>query len=203
MTLAPAFTEDVSKLESDGFGTLSLTWWGVIGFMLIEATGFALLFGAYFFLMSHEQTWAPQPWHPPDLLAGTLFTIVILASEFINTKIKKAANAGDVPAIRRLILIMIAIGAVLLVIRGFEFNSLNCRWTDDAYSSIIWALLFLHTTHLLTDWGDTVVLGALMFTPVSYEGRRWVDVDENALYWRYVWLLWIPIYLMIYWVPRL
>ena len=26
---------------------------------------------------------------------------------------------------------------------------------------------------------------------------------RTALYWRYVWLLWIPIYLMIYWVPRL
>ena len=73
--------------------------------------------------------------------------------------IKKAANAGDVPAIRRLMPVMIAIGVVLLAIRGFEFNSLNCRWTDDAYSSIIWALLFLHTTHILTDWGDTVVLG--------------------------------------------
>jgi heme/copper-type cytochrome/quinol oxidase subunit 3 len=92
---------------------------------------------------------------------------------------------------------------VLLIIRGFEFNSLNCRWTDNAYASIIWALLLLHTAHILTDWLDTVVLAALMFTPVAYEGRRLVDVDENSLYWRYVWLLWIPIYLMIYWVPRL
>ena len=39
--------------------------------------------------------------------------------------------------------------------------------------------------------------------PVAYEPRRWGDVDENSMYWRYVWLLWIPIYLMIYWVPRL
>ena len=37
------------------------------------------------------------------------------------------------PAIRRLMPVMVAIGVVLLVIRGFEFNSLNCRWTDDAY----------------------------------------------------------------------
>ena len=51
---------------------------------------------------------------------------------------------------------------MLLIIRGFEFNNLNCRWTDDAYGSIIWALLLLHTTHILTDWGDTVVLWALM-----------------------------------------
>jgi heme/copper-type cytochrome/quinol oxidase subunit 3 len=47
------------------------------------------------------------------------------------------------------------------------------------------------------------VLWALIRTPLGYEKRRQVDVDENSLYWRYVWLLWIPIYLMIYWVPRL
>ena len=98
--------------------------------------------------------------------------------------------------------VLLWIGIVLLVIRGFEFNSLNVRWTDNAYGSIIWALLLLHTTHILTDWFDTVVLAFLMRTPLGYEGRRLVDTDENSLYWRYVWLLWIPIYLMIYWVPR-
>jgi heme/copper-type cytochrome/quinol oxidase subunit 3 len=203
MILEPRFTGDVADLPTHKFGPSSLTWWGIIGFMVIEGGFFMLAFAAYFFLMGHEQGWPPEGRRPADLLVGTLFTIVILASELINTKIKKAANAGDVPAIRRLLLVMVAIGVVLLVIRGFEFNSLNCRWTDDAYSSIIWALLFLHTTHLLTDWGDTAVLTALMFTPVAHEGRRLVDVDENSLYWRYVWLLWIPIYLMIYWMPRL
>jgi hypothetical protein len=34
------------------------------------------------------------------------------------------------------------------------------------------------------------------------EDRRMVDVSENAMYWRFVWLLWIPIYLMLYWIPR-
>ena len=104
---------------------------------------------------------------------------------------------------RVLMPVMVLIGVVLLVIRGFEFNNLNCRWTDDAYSSIIWALLLLHASHILTDWIDTVVLTCLMHTEVGWEGRRLVDTDENSLYWRYVWLLWIPIYLMIYWVPRL
>jgi heme/copper-type cytochrome/quinol oxidase subunit 3 len=99
--------------------------------------------------------------------------------------------------------VIVGIGGVLLIIRGFEFSNLNCRWTDDAYSSIIWALLLLHTSHILTDWIDTAVLWALMMTPLGYEGRRLVDTDENSLYWRYVWLLWLPIYLMIYWVPRL
>ena len=203
MILEPRFTDDVAALPTHKFGPSSLTWWGIIGYMAIEGGFFMLSFAAYFFLMGHEQGWPPEGRQPPDLLAGTLFTLIILISEIPNTMIKKAARSGDVPMIRRLLLVMVAVGVVLFIVRGFEFNSLNCLWTDDAYSSIIWALLLLHTTHLLTDWGDTVVLTALMFTPVGYEGRRWVDTDENSLYWRYVWLLWIPIYLMIYWVPRL
>ncbi len=203
MIVEPRFTDDLSDLPTHKFGPSSLTWWGVLGYMVIEGAAFALAFAAYFFLMGHEQGWPPEGRVAPDILAGTIFTIVILLSEYPNTLAKRAARAGDVAAIRILLPVMVAVGAVLLVIRGFEFNSLNCRWTDDAYSSIIWALLLLHTGHILTDWLDTVVLAGLMFTPVAYEGRRQVDVDENSMYWRYVWLLWIPIYAMIYWVPRL
>ena len=203
MIRAPRFTQDVADLPNYKFGPSSLTWWGIIGFMVIEGAAFGLAFAAYFFLMGHEQGWPPEGRAAPDVLAGTLFTILILVSEIPNTMIKKAAEAHDVPAIRRLLPVMVAIGIVLLIIRGFEFNSLNVRWTDNAYGSIIWALLLLHTSHILTDWFDTVVLTFLMRTPLAYEGRRLVDTDENSLYWRYVWLLWIPIYLMIYWVPRL
>ena len=203
MILPVRFTDDVADLPTFKFGPSSLTWWGIIAFMVIEGTAFGLAFAAYFFLMGHEQGWPPEARKAPELLWGTLFTIVILLSEFVNTPIKKAADAGDVATIRRLMPVIVAIGILLLIIRGFEFNNLNVRWTDDAYGSIIWALLLLHTTHILTDWFDTCVLTPLMYTPAAYEGRRLVDVDENSLYWRYVWLLWIPIYLMIYWVPRL
>jgi heme/copper-type cytochrome/quinol oxidase subunit 3 len=203
MTLTPAFTEDVSKLETDAFGFRSLTWWGIIGFMLIEATGFALLFGAYFYLMAQEQHWAPQPWHPPQLFAGTLFTVVILLSEIPNVMVKRAANALNLNSVRRLLVWMVAVGPVLFVIRAFEFNSLNVFWYDNAYGSVLWALLVMHTTHLGTDWVDTVVLWRLMVTRHGEQKRRFVDTDENALYWRFVWGSWIPVYLLIYWVPRL
>ena len=53
--------------------------------MLIEGTAFALTIAAYFFLMSQEQGWPPPPFQPPDLLAGTLFTLVMLLSEIPNT----------------------------------------------------------------------------------------------------------------------
>jgi heme/copper-type cytochrome/quinol oxidase subunit 3 len=203
MDLQPRFTGDLAHLPTHGFGHRSLTWWGIIGFMLIEGGFFALTIAAYFYLMSQEHTWPPAPFPPPDWLAGTLFTLVMLISEVPNSVVKRAAEAGRLREVRQLLLVMVAIGLVLLIIRAFEFNSLNVRWYDNAYGSIVWALLVLHTTHIMTDWGDTVVLAALMHTKHGIEGRRFVDVSENSLYWRFVWLAWLPIYFLIYWLPRL
>jgi heme/copper-type cytochrome/quinol oxidase subunit 3 len=46
------------------------------------------------------------------------------------------------------------------------------------------------------------VLAVLMFSgPV--EEHRFVDVEENAVYWYFVVLTWLPIYGVIYWAPRL
>ena len=203
MTGDPIFRTDLKPLPTHAFSFHSLTWWGVVGFMIIEGTAFALAAVAYFFLMSHEQQWAPQPWQPPGLVAGTLFTIVMLLSEIPNTIAKRAANEYDTPKVRKLLPLMTAIGAVLMIIRAFEFNALHVMWYDNAYGSIIWALLLLHTTHIATDWVDTAVLWRLMRTPHGEAPRRLVDVDENALYWRFVWLAWLPIYVLIYWLPRL
>jgi heme/copper-type cytochrome/quinol oxidase subunit 3 len=196
------FMGDLADLPSHAFGHRSLTWWGTIGFMVIEGTAFAMAIAAYFLLMSQEQQWPPPPFDAPNLVAGTLFLLLMLASEVPNTLIKRAAEHGRLREVRRLIPLMTAIGVALFVIRGFEFASLNVLWYDNAYGSIMWALLVLHTTHLLTDWVDTAVLAGLMHTRHGVEGRRFVDVSENAMYWRFVWLAWLPIYLLIYWVPR-
>lgn len=201
--LKPQFTADLSRLPTHGFGHRAVTWWGVVAFFMIEGTAFVMAIAAYFFLMNQEPLWPPPPFAPPDLLPGTLFTIVILLSEIPNTLAKHAAERGKLRKLRRLLIAAGAIGLVLIALRAWEFASLNVLWTDNAYGSIIWALLLLHATHFITDWVDTLVLARLMHGPHGMEGRRFVDCAENAMYWRFVWLSWLPIYVLIYWLPRL
>jgi len=200
--LEPRFSGDLSKLPTHAFGHRSLTWWGVLAFMALEGLGFAMAVAAYFFLLSREDQWPPDPVARPALLAGTLFTIIMILSEIPNTLIKKAAEKEQIGTIRIGLVLMVLIGVVLLVLRAFEFASLNVFWYENAYGSVIWMLMVLHTLHIATDWFDTVVLAALAFTPHGPTGRRYVDVSENSLYWRFVWLTWLPIYLLIYWLPR-
>jgi heme/copper-type cytochrome/quinol oxidase subunit 3 len=88
-----------------------------------------------------------------------------------------------------------------LLIRAVEFPHLNSHWDHDAYGSVTWALMLLHTTHLVTDFIDTGFLTIWLFThPMSDE--RYSDVDDDAFYWGFVVACWIPIYLLVYWAPR-
>jgi heme/copper-type cytochrome/quinol oxidase subunit 3 len=97
---------------------------------------------------------------------------------------------------------MAVIGLLILAVRVWEFRSFHIRWDDNAYGSITWFILGLHATHVLTDLGDTVVLAALMFTRHATE-KRFSDVSDNAFYWYFVVASWIPIYVLLYGVPRL
>jgi heme/copper-type cytochrome/quinol oxidase subunit 3 len=198
----PRFTGDLSMLKTHAFGHRSMTWWGVIAYFLIEGTAFAMAIAAYFFLMNMEQGWPPPDTPPPRPVAGTLFTLLLLASEIPNTMLKHAAEKGQLRKVRRLLLLMVGLAVAMLALRAFEFASLNVWWSDNAYGSIVWALLLLHSAHFATDWVDTAVLAGVMHTRHGQEGRRFVDVAENAMYWRFVWLTWLPIYVMIYWIPR-
>jgi heme/copper-type cytochrome/quinol oxidase subunit 3 len=202
MNVPVKFTGDLAELPTHAYGHRSLTWWGIVAFFLIEATAFALAIATYFYLAGGEQNWPPDPYRPPGVVAGTLFTLLILVSEIPNTIVKRAAEKKDLRTVHKQLLVLGAIGVALLILRGFEFASLNVWWTDNAYGSIIWALLVLHTVHIGTDVVDSLVLTGLMFTRHAAEDRRYVDVAENAMYWRFVWICWLPIYILIYWLPR-
>jgi len=193
---------DLSSLPTNAFGSRSLTWWGTLAFMSLEGTGFALAIASYLYLMVLAPKW-PLNSPPPDLGPGTWVTLLLIASEPLNRLLAGWARQEDMRKVRLGLIGMCLFGIAPLIVRAFEFPNLNVRWDSDAYGSIVWFLLGLHTTHLLTDVADTVVLTVLMFTRHGWNGRRFSDVSDNAFYWDFVILSWLPIYFLIYWVPRL
>jgi cytochrome c oxidase subunit III len=195
-------TIDVSTLPPGGFGSRSLMWWGTLGIVLIEGTAFALAIGAYFFLVTRYPHWPPAGLVPPDLMWGTVNTVVLLVSMVPNELAKRAGEHVNLAGVRLWMVVCLLFGVVFNAIRVYEFRHLNVTWDHDAYGSVVWLLLGLHTTHIITDFLDTAVLTALMFIgPI--EEKRYVDVEENAVYWYFVVLAWLPIYGVIYWAPRL
>jgi heme/copper-type cytochrome/quinol oxidase subunit 3 len=193
---------NVAGLPSYRFSHASLMWWGMMGLIAIESSAFALSIAMYLFLWSQAPRW---PLHdaPPALLWGTLNVALLIASALPNHWTKRAAEQGAERKMRIGLVLGSFFGVALIAIRALEFTALNCRWDGDAYGSIVWLLLGLHTTHLITDVYDTIVLMAVFFFSRPLEGRRHVDVSENSLYWYFVVWSWLPIYAVIYLVPRL
>jgi len=193
-------TLDVAGLPSFAFSHHSLMWWGTLGLMAIEGTVFALAVMTYFYLRSHASTW-PMSAMPPELLWGTLNTAIMLASLLPNHLTKRAAERYDLRGVRIWLSASILFGVAFLVVRCYEFAGVNVRWDSNAYGSVVWVLLGLHTTHLVTDVFDSIVLAVLFFTG-PLEGKRYVDVSENSFYWYFVVFSWLPIYLVLYWGAR-
>jgi cytochrome c oxidase subunit I+III len=193
-------TVDVSGLPTFAFGSRSLMWWGTLGMVCIEGTVFAIAIAAYLYLRGREPQWPPNL-PAPDAFWGGVNMAIMLASILPNEWTKRRAEALDLERTRIWLLVCCVFGLAFLIVRVFEFASLNCRWDTNAYGSIVWTLLGLHTTHLLTDWIDSIVLLAVMFARPS--ARRFVDVSENSVYWYFVVLSWIPIYVVIYFGPAL
>jgi len=191
---------EVSALPSYHFGARSLMWWGTAGLMLIESTVFGLAVVMYLYLHSLAETW-PIDAAPPDLLWGTLNTLILLASLWPNQLAKRAAEQRHRRQARIWMLACLVAALAFLAVRAMEFTALNVSWSANAYGSVVWLLLGLHTTHLVTDTADTVVLAVLLYTG-PFEGKRFVDVAENAAYWYFVVASWLPIYAVVYLAPR-
>jgi cytochrome c oxidase subunit III len=191
---------DVRDLPSYGFSHRSLMWWGTAAMIVIEGAAFAFMVVVYFYLRARAPSW-PEGTEPPGLAWGSINLLLILLSAIPNTRIEEHAIAGNLPKVRRGLAIFSGFCIAMLVVRALEFTTLNVRADEGAYGAAVWTLLGLHTFNLVTDVGDTLVLAALMHKG-PLEGKRFVDVAENAGYWDFVVVSWIPIYLVIYWGAR-
>jgi heme/copper-type cytochrome/quinol oxidase subunit 3 len=198
----PTIVGDLSDLPNSASGADSLVWWGNLGFMLIEGTGFLLAVGSYLFLSSRSGAWPPPGDPLPDLLWSGVFTVALLASALPNLWVKRRAHAKDARGVRIGVLAMTVIGLVLMGLRGAEIAVLVPSWHHDAYGSVVWMLMILHTSHILTDWGDTVVQGLWLFTH-RIGDDQFADVEDNCNYWNFVVVAWVPLYAILYWLPRL
>jgi cytochrome c oxidase subunit 1/cytochrome c oxidase subunit I+III len=193
---------DVSKLPAVASGPRATIWWGVLGLLAIEGAMFGLLVATYFYLQRNFQSWPPPGTPAPDLAAGTANMALLLVSLWLMRTAQRAALEERRRPIWIALAICIVIGAASLALRALEFNAMHCRWDTHAYGSVVWTTLGMHTGHLIASTLENVLLALLMLRgPV--ERKHFVDVNVNAVYWYFVVIGWLPIYMILYFSPRL
>jgi cytochrome c oxidase subunit 3 len=193
-------TLDVSALPSVAFGHRNTTWLANVFYMTIEGMMFALMFASYFYLRTRSTNWPPGHL-PPALTFGVVNAVVFLFSVIPAWRVKKIAPSGDRRAVTNGLLVLALFAIAATVLRVFEFGALNCRWSDDAYSSTVWVLIGMHSGHLITELIETLVLLVISFTP-KMEGTRLADAAINSDYWYFVVVTGLIVDLLIYGTTR-
>jgi cytochrome c oxidase subunit III len=194
-------TIDVRTLPAKAFGPRTTIWWGVLGLLTIEGTMFGILVASYLYLTKNFSAWPPLGTPPPDLGVATVNMILLLASVWPMRVAHRAAFIERRRPIALALAVCTLAGMVALVLRFFEFRAMHIRWDTNAYGSIVWTILGMHTGHLIASTLENILLMVLMRAgPV--ESKHFVDTNVNAVYWYFVVFAWLPIYCLVYFAPR-
>lgn len=200
--MTAARTIDVSHLPPYDISSQSPAWWGQVCLAIIEGTMFSILMACYFYVRLRMDVWPPPGDQFPHLLLPTLGLIPLLLSVPPAYFASKAAKEND----RRGMILNLALNLLFaigyFVIRLFEWHSLNFNWKADAQGSYMWGFLALHTFDYVADMAFTFVL-LLLVVIGRYGEKERLGVHVDTVVWYFLVGIWIPIYIVIYWGPRI
>ena len=200
---------DISELPHHQFDTYDPVWWGNNLLLAIETSMFMILIATYFYLRQNFELWPPPiaqltaTLRPLPLLGyGTAVTILLVFSCVPMALTDIAARRGSrfVCQVGLIIGILCALSAAIL--RGFEFSAVYFRWDSNAYGSVVWFMLGMHMMHLLILTTESVLLTIWIFTR-EFDMKHRVDIVTVAVYWYWVTAIWVVLYAIIYFTPRL
>jgi|SRR5215216_6203542 len=192
---------DVSNLPRHALGPREITWWGNLGFMVVEGTTLIICAVVYLYLRRNFDVWPPLRTSQPDLIIPTLSLMALLITTFFAHLEGQAAKQADVAGIKLWALVGVSMDLIVLTMRALELNSLDTRWDNDAYGSIVWFTIGFHATLLLLVFLEDFFYALVAFLKPIDEKQRG-HIVEKAEYGYFVAGIWIPLYVLIYLSPR-
>jgi heme/copper-type cytochrome/quinol oxidase subunit 3 len=99
------------------------------------------------------------------------------------------------------LLLSIALGIAAIVLRFYEFPALQFRWDDNAYAGTVWLILGMHLAHLITATSENLIMTAWVFAK-GMDDKHARDIRVTAVYWYWVVGIWVLLYALVYFGPR-
>jgi len=165
-----------------------------------EVMFFAAFVSGFFVLRMAAPLW-PPPLQPRLPVAVTgLNTLVLLGSSVALITATRAVAAGDRARLLRFLSLTAALGALFLVVQGYEWTRLiryGLTLSSGAYGATFYTLIGAHAAHVL---GALVWLGVTL--ALAARGRfldgRTAILRACAIYWHFVVALWPVLYVSVY-----
>jgi cytochrome c oxidase subunit 3 len=135
------------------------------------------------------------------LTYGTANTILLLLGCIPMVLADVSARRNNRRLAQVGLVICLLCGVAAMVLRSFEFSSVYFRWDSNAYGSAVWFLLGMHMLHLLVLTSETILLAIWILTR-EFDMKHRVDIVTVGVYWYWVVGIWLLIYAVVYFTPR-
>jgi cytochrome c oxidase subunit 3 len=186
-----------TSLPVGGQELISTRWWGMMCLIATEGILFVYLIFAYAYLGSQSPgKWPPTG--PPSLYLSAPDTIVLIASSFL---LGWGVRKGVSKAVLQIALGgTFILGAIFLVVQGFEWAAKPFTLKTNAYSAIYFILTGFHMAHVMA--GLLMLLVLLGWSVSGRLNHHPECAALGALYWHFVDIVWLAVFTAIYLVPR-
>ncbi|MBM4398357.1 MAG: cytochrome c oxidase subunit 3 family protein [Deltaproteobacteria bacterium] len=196
---------------ADAFGAKFGMWL----FLLTEI----MLFGILFLMFANYYAKFPTEYHTAarelDVAFGALNTAVLLTSSLTMVLGVTATHRGEAGRAVRWMAATIALAAVFLVIKAFEWShkhetgvwpgaeSLLVRPQGEiVFFGAYFLMTGLHAIHVVIGIGLIAVVAWRVRRPSGTDARRATLVENTGLYWHIVDVIWIFLFPLFYLVGR-
>jgi heme/copper-type cytochrome/quinol oxidase subunit 3 len=164
-------------------------WWGMLLFVLTEATLFGTIFGTYYYLRFTNAEWPPRGVPLPSVAVPLVLAFVLAATSVPMAMAAKAARGGALVVARRLLVVALVVQAGFFAMQVSLFSDDLARFKPQgsSYGSIYFTMLGAHQAHVAVGLLlDVWLLGKLARGLTNY---RIVAAQSIAFYWHFVNLL--------------
>ena len=194
------------ELPRRAHGPRAFGWWGMVWLIATEATLFAALIASYFYLRFRSgPAWPPDGIEDPSLGLPLVMSAILLSSTIPVHLAEKGIEKGNQARLRWGLGAGFLLGAVFLAITfGIEWPEKLHEFspTTNAYGSMYFTVTGFHAAHVL------VGLAFSAWTQIraglgAFGADRHLTVQNFAMYWHFVDVVWVFVFATIYLSPHL
>lgn len=201
--MSPAATAYLpyDRVDDVPSGARAPIWWAMILLVAIETTVFLTFISSYFYLWMLSPAWPPTGVESPDLVLPLINTGVLITSSLVVLWATRGIRKGDQKRLKWGVGIGAALEGVFFGIKMVVSTGLPFGWSSHAYGSIFATIDRLHSAHVVVAILMAVVIEILALRGY-FSRERLVGVEVVNIYWQFVAIIWIPVFLVLFLLPR-
>jgi len=190
------------ELPVGSIGRHANGWWGMIMLIATEAALFGYLLFAYYYLaVQHRPDWLPA--RLPGFTFSIPNSIILIVTTVLAWRADKTLSEGAGPGVVAIHLLVITLlGAIFIALQVDEWSGQTFMVSTGAFGSLYYTLTAAHVLHVAA---GVLMMGALtLWTALGYFDRtRTSYVSIGALYWYFIFVVWLALFFTFYISPRL